>query len=427
MGLLNCLKKILIFFIYPDPEGSEKNQFTPHGAGVNKLIFEPGLSDNQHPVHLLVVFLFFFLLHNSCVSEFIPQISETKDLVVVEGLITDRPGINTVKLSRSMPLGLRSEAKPLSRCTVSIKDDNGNTYWLNETLPGTYVTDSSRFRGVAGRSYALEIVLLEGNRVIHYKSFPVEMKPVPLVDSLYYEKTIIAEKYENYNGIEGCQIYLDTRDPSGLCEYYRWEYFETWVLRLNFDVPNQTCWISNNSKNISIESTAALSEDRINRRPVTYISNVTDRLKTRYSILVNQYSMSKDEYNYWKKLRSLTFSVGGLHDIIPSSVQSNIICVEKPAEKVLGYFSVSAISSRRIYIKEKFEGIKDLYADCITDTIIGGPDYIEGMGISVWTLFDTPAIPFLSPRIRILTKTKGCADCTVRGTTAKPEFWRDDK
>jgi hypothetical protein len=30
----------LIFFVYPNPKGSEENQFTPLGDGVNKLIFE---------------------------------------------------------------------------------------------------------------------------------------------------------------------------------------------------------------------------------------------------------------------------------------------------------------------------------------------------------------------------------------------------
>jgi hypothetical protein len=30
----------LIFFVYPDPMGSEENQFTPLGVGVNKLIFK---------------------------------------------------------------------------------------------------------------------------------------------------------------------------------------------------------------------------------------------------------------------------------------------------------------------------------------------------------------------------------------------------
>jgi hypothetical protein len=30
----------LIFFVYPNPIGSEENQFTPLGDGVNKLIFK---------------------------------------------------------------------------------------------------------------------------------------------------------------------------------------------------------------------------------------------------------------------------------------------------------------------------------------------------------------------------------------------------
>jgi len=32
---------LLIFFVYPGPRGSEENQFTPLGVGVNKLIFKP--------------------------------------------------------------------------------------------------------------------------------------------------------------------------------------------------------------------------------------------------------------------------------------------------------------------------------------------------------------------------------------------------
>ena len=33
-------KPSLIFFVYPDPTGSEENQFTPLVAGVNKLNFK---------------------------------------------------------------------------------------------------------------------------------------------------------------------------------------------------------------------------------------------------------------------------------------------------------------------------------------------------------------------------------------------------
>ena len=39
-ALVNIYNPSLIFFVYPGPMGSEENQFTPLGVGVNKLIFK---------------------------------------------------------------------------------------------------------------------------------------------------------------------------------------------------------------------------------------------------------------------------------------------------------------------------------------------------------------------------------------------------
>jgi hypothetical protein len=43
----------LIFFVYPDPKGSEENQFTPLGTGVNKLIFT--LFKIPYTLYLIVI------------------------------------------------------------------------------------------------------------------------------------------------------------------------------------------------------------------------------------------------------------------------------------------------------------------------------------------------------------------------------------
>lgn len=372
------------------------------------------------PVQQFTLFILVLLI-TSCITEFIPEINEERELLVVEGLITDQPGPNTIKLSKSLPLGKKSDARPLSGCEVKISDDLGNVYSLNEMNAGTYVTNAAEFKGETGRLYTLQISVPSGNQTVNYESFPVEMKPVPPIDSIYYEKTVIDEPYENYPGIDGCQIYLDTHDPENKCRFFRWDYAETWVLRLLFPVPNMKCWISDSSENILIKSTTAIAESRISGYPISFISNVTDRLKTKYSIEVNQYSLDEDEYIFWERLQNLTEQVGGLYDIIPASIPSNIWCVEKPDEKVLGYFSVSAKSSKRIFIQDNFAGIIDLYPHCPTDTVYGEVD-IPGLNVSVWVLSDNP-IAFPKPRTRILTDDRGCADCTVRGTTKKPDFW----
>ena len=294
--------------------------------------------------------------------------------------------------------------------------------FFKEVKPGTYVTDPDLFRGEIGKSYMLRINTNTGITSRNYESAMMEMKPVPPVDSVYYEKTIIKPDYEGYFGIDGCQIYLDTHDPINECKYYRWEFAETWVLRLLFGVPNQTCYISGRSNSINIKSTAAYGQSLVKRQPITFISEETDRLQTRYSIEVTQFSMNEDEYNFWERLQNVTVEVGGLYDIIPATIPSNLKCLEDPEEKVLGYFSVSAKTTKRIYIKDDFKGIIDHYDDCITDTVYG-EENIPGIDTIVWTLFDIPR--GTSPRTRILTTTHGCADCTMRGTTQKPAFWID--
>jgi hypothetical protein len=371
------------------------------------------------PIHQFILFIF-LLLVNGCIVQFIPEIYEDQELLVVEGLITDQPATDTIKLSKSLPLGQKSAARPVSGYIVKITDDMGNNYLLKEIKAGTYVTDSTTFKGEIGRIYTLQISSNSGKNNFNYESYPMEMQKVPPIDSIYYKKLVVKEDIAGWYGIDACQIYLDSHDPENKCRFYRWDYSETWMHRLLFPVPNMICWISANSESINIKSTAAFDEVRITRNPVTYITNYSDRLKWEYSILVNQYSLNEDEYIYWEKVKNFTDQVGGLYDIIPASIPGNIISITNPNEKVLGYFSVSAKSSKRIFIKDNFDGIIDRYTNCISDTIYGDYDPPE-LNVSLWTLIDHPQSFY--PRTRVLTNIYGCYDCTTRGTNKKPDFW----
>jgi hypothetical protein len=365
----------------------------------------------------------FLLIVGGCITEFVPRTDEDPNLLVVEGLITDQPEVYSVKLSRSMPLGKTATIKPLKGCTVSIKDDLGNTYWLTESsTAGTYLTDKAIFKGVVGRKYTLHINT-NNSTATHrtYESRPMELRAVPAIDSLYYEKVIIQEKTEDTAPEEGCQVYLNTHDSQEKCKFYRWDYVETWKFQLPYFVPNQTCWITSNSNEINIKNTSVLSEDKVTRFPLKFISNETDRLNVRYSILVNQYSVSEEEFTYWEKLQNISEDIGGLYDIIPSTIPGNMFCVEDPAEQVLGYFSVSARASKRIYIDENFRGMVNLYWECPADTVSYGAP-LEGLNNWVWVIVENQEEGW-----EVITYTKGCADCTVRGTTTKPDFWTDYK
>lgn len=386
--------------------------------------------------YYIAVFLTFVAI-SGCVKQFIPDTGVDPDLIVVEGLITDQPGAQAVKISRSIPLGLEADYNPVRGCSVWITDDIGTVYNLNESTNGTYLTNAD-FSGTIGRKYTLNIEVVHYDLVFHRRivdmtlqSFPVEMLPVPDIDSLYYEKVLLTEENGFLFTGEGCQIFLNTTDPNDECKYYRWDYIETWkiVTPPYQRAINRICWVTNNSDDINAKTVDGLNENRIERLKVKFISNESDRLSERYRIQVNQYSLSEEEYNYWSDLEKITERSGSFYDKIPSAISGNIHCIGNANCQILGYFSVSAKKSKVLYIDEFFRGLADPYRHCVKDTLRndgGSPFPPAGIfdfdGIYYWIIeYNTTS----HPQYLITTEDRGCVDCTVRGTTEQPDFWTD--
>ena len=377
------------------------------------------LIKNKQQLLLFII----LILPGSCIVEYIPDTDEEQEMIVVEGIITDQPGVNAIKLSKSIPLWYRQVAKPLKGCIVTISDDLEHIYNLKETNNGIYITDSTTFQGVIGRKYSLHIRTTSDPVNFNYSSLPMEMKSVPPIDSIYYEK----KTYHNeFLPVEGCQIYLDTHDQEDKCNFYKWSYSETWEFHLPFNVANKVCWTTENSNGIFIKNTSILAEDRIVRYPIKSISDPVDRLTVKYSILVKQYSLNEDEYLYWERLKNSLDQIGDLYDLIPAFIPNNIYCVENPNEKILGYFSVSAVTSGRIFIKDNFAGFNNQYENCITDTIYGKiiVDTLRGLNSFIWLIIDNSD---KVPPERFFTRKRGCADCLERGANVEPVFWKEDK
>ena len=364
------------------------------------------------------------LLCGSCVTEFVPRTTQDQEMLVVEGLITNKPETYAIKLSAPFHLGSDNVAHPISGSDVWVTDALNNSFVFTETQPGIYTSDSSKFQGVVGGIYTLHINTNSKTTSSIYQSIPELLKAVPPIDSIYYDKLTFASDASGTPTQQGAQIFLDTHDPTNQCKYFRWEYYENWEFRLPYNVPNSLCWISNKSDLIHVKNTSVITEARVVKYPLILISNTTDRLREKYSILVNQYSLNEDEYLYWEKLQTISEQVGSLYDIIPSAIPSNIYCVDDPNQKVLGYFSVSSSVSKRIFIKDHFAGVLSEYNDktCIADTVFGSVP-IPNEGVNVWVIIDQPLPP---PPLRVITRIKGCYDCTQRGTKIRPDFWIGD-
>jgi hypothetical protein len=388
--------------------------------------------------YLLYLTLLIVILYISgCVKEFIPVTGVDKKFYVVEGLITDQPGVHTIKISRSVPLGEEAQFDPVANCKVRLSDNSGLNLQLAPGSNGTYVTPPD-FKGEVGRKYQLYIEIYERKSTPPYtsyvlhtlKSLPVEMFPVPDIDSLYYEKVeLTSEDGYSYPG-EGCKVFLNTSDPGDKCKFYRWDYTETWkVLAPYYQRSiNRLCWNTKESEDIIVKAVGTLSANRIESQPIKFITNESDRLIERYRIEVNQYSVAEDEYNYWSNIEKIMEHSGGLYDKLPAPIPGNMFCNDDPDLQILGYFSASAKKSRTLYIDEYFKRQVDPYALCTKDTLyqdeVEGPfpppGFLDLDKIYYWVLE-------LQSTFLIQTNNEACVDCTVNGSAIKPDDWEDIK
>lgn len=395
------------------------------------------------------VIIVFFLC--TCIDPYSPKLKGYESLLVVDGLITDEAASYTVRLSRTTR---EQDAVPVQvpDASVYISDDNGNTAGLISAGDGTYRTDSNSFRGETGRNYTLHIITSDGNE---YKSDPATMQPVSDIDSIYFgrEQELVNNGSETQDGI---MIYLDSKNNLNN-SYLRWDFEEIWKFRVptpkKFDYINDTTilpvknvnavgWKENRSSNVLIRSLFPEGGAGIVKEPLNFVApEMSDRLSVQYSIMVRQYSVSMEEYEFWNSMIKVNNSGADIFASQPFPVLSNIHNIDNPGELVLGYFQVSAVKQRRKYIT--FNEIKSLelplyHYQC--QRIEKEPkDYKMPWGVPpTWddvyrmfcinTGFDFVE-PLYIPGTIVLSKlvfaSPECADSEVTGTLIKPDFWID--
>jgi Domain of unknown function (DUF4249) len=158
------------------------------------------------------------------------------------------------------------------------------------------------------------------------------------------------------------------------------------------------------------------------------VSKSTEKMYVLYSVLVNQYALTKDEFEYWTELKKNSEQLGTLFDAQPSQIGSNIHCISNPGEPVMGYLSASTVQKKRLFV-----GISEMTnMNYIPYTL---PCHVIKDVTTGFSSLDTSiAYEYLDKPNHLFTfwyydgayhvAQNFCIDCREHGgTNLKPDFW----
>lgn len=386
------------------------------------------------------------LLSGSCKKPYTPAvIASGSSMLVIEGAINSGADSTIIHLTRTIPLSSPAGTKspPELNASITVESDANATYPLSEIGNGYYA--SAGLNLSSANKYKLNIVTSD-NKI--YESDFVPVKNSPPIDSVSYQIEATS-----------LRINVTTHDPSNSTRYYRWDYNETWVIHSRYDSqlklikypvdsivarPSSeqiyTCWQSEASSDIVLGSTAKISSDILTNYPVTTIPSTSEKLGERYSILIKQYAMTPDAFNYYQELRKNTESLGTIFDPQPSSLTGNIHCTTNPSEQVIGYITAGSVSQVRIFVSARQLPANENWVpsmpqfNCDFEETVYNPD---PLGIHPYTVKEylytgilTPIQPLQQPGAAHPFGYTGaspiCVDCTLRGSNKPPAFWKDE-
>jgi len=375
-----------------------------------------------------------------CTEPYILETNTYEEALVVEATITNelkKQEITLTKTSRFEDAATQIE----KGADVFVTDNTGIRYDFEEES-GKYVS-TIEFQAIAGKEYRLNINTKDGRT---FESSTETLTPVnPMQD--------VKAAVETKDSLRGVNIRVSSYDPTNTAKYYRYEYEETykiiapeWRLRKAIvidginggdptleTIPNspdtKVCYTTKKNTEIILTSTAELKENRIDF-PVRFISNQNYIISHRYSILVKQYIENLASYTYYKTLKKIAGSGTLLSPLQPGILYGNLKSTNNSNAKIIGYFDVASVSSKRIYFnyEDLFPGeaLPPYYVKCDQQDVLFcfGPEPCLGPALVYAFSMNTMTYSYHDGILYHIYPAP-CGDCTTFSSNIKPLFWID--
>tara|TARA_R110002073_G_scaffold108336_1_gene243310 strand:+ start:20474 stop:21628 length:1155 start_codon:yes stop_codon:yes gene_type:complete len=377
-----------------------------------------------------ILLLIILLTTNSCVEEFSAATVEFEDAIVIEATITNELKYQKILLSRTHKLE-KKDPNPESSATIRITTSSNTYYTFHETEPGVYLSDI-QFSAQPSSNYQLSITTSNGRE---YTSQPTE-----LTSNTSAIENVYGIRETNEDGVDGIGIYIDSFDPTNSSKYYGYEFEETYQIIVPYWVPDEfkiisldpfewtivprsqeerVCYATVNSQGRLATNTDLISEDRISKFLVKFFAINNIRNNSRYSILIKQYTLSSQAYNFYETLNNLSTSESLLSQNQPGFIAGNIFSASSQNEKVLGFFEVISVVQKRIFFNRTDYTSESFWDSWACRPFHPSPDTapLNSLIRNKWSFFSGPLDPIVVHRT--------CSDCTQLGSNIKPDFWVD--
>jgi hypothetical protein len=172
----------------------------------------------------LFILLATLLLAASCVERYYPDEDNLKTgTLVINAHLTDRPEYQVIEISRSVTL-LYPSADPISGAFAEVIREDGEYREFLEERPGYYGRELDESFLQIGMLYMIHVITPDGNE---YESDFDRLRPVPEIDSIYYEVESNSYASEG-DSVDGVRFYVDFTYDEEAYDFVRWEVTETY-------------------------------------------------------------------------------------------------------------------------------------------------------------------------------------------------------
>ena len=385
------------------------------------------------------------ILFVGCIERYYPEEDDLRTgTLVINAHLTNWAGEQVIEISRSAGL-TNPSFDPVSGNLVEVIREDGELKIFSESEPGYYRADLDAAFLQTGSAYLLHVITPDGQE---YESAFERLRPVPAIDSLYYEVESNSFAYGS-DPVGGVRFFLDFTYDDKDYEYIRWDLTETYEYHNSVDleyyfldldhwlkpVPDSSiytiCYITNELFQIHSMSLGSLDFGHYVKKPFSFVPNYEQeqKLHHKYSLLVRQYSLGEEAFYYWNDLKKNSQEKGSLFDSQPALLKSNIRNVNDENEYVLGFFSMAGMVEKRAFaIKPDGLDLRPYDYHCYPRK--HPPDMGEPIYWRVGYRYPSDPAPlyFTTPgesALPLRRMNKACVDCREykNSTDIKPDFW----